>query len=153
MFLGLEDSHDASKSTPWARKIKHQDDRLKFTVARARAHFRFVVSVLFSIFGSVFMQFCVSGLASCLRFGVVTVPLLYCLRGTETMCKLFFGCYCSWTLLAAHMLLAMCMCGFWSRLKKIFYRDYLCFYKIIVGYGAVMCVHVHVCVCNYCRAH
>ena len=25
------------------------------------------------------------------RFRVVTVPLLYCLRGTETMCKLFLA--------------------------------------------------------------
>ena len=76
VFLGLEDSHDASKSTPWARKIKRQDDRLKFTVARPRAHFRFVVSV---IFGSVFVQFCVSGLASCLRFVSVLLPFRCCI--------------------------------------------------------------------------
>ena len=79
VFLGLEVSHDASKSTPWARKIKRQDDRLKFTVARARAHFRFVVSVLFAIFGSIFVQFCVSGLASCLRFVSVLLPFRCCI--------------------------------------------------------------------------
>ena len=79
VFLGLEDSHDTSKSTPWARKIKRQDDRLKFTVARAHAHFRFVVSVLFAIFGSVFVQFCVSGLASCLRFVSVLLPFRCCI--------------------------------------------------------------------------
>ena len=98
MFLGLEDSHDASKSTPWARKIKRQDDRLKFTVARARAHFRFVISVLFAIFGSVFVQFCVSGLASCLRFVSVLLPFRCCIVSVarKRCVNFFFGCYCTW---------------------------------------------------------
>ena len=97
MFLGLENSHDASKSTPWARKIKRPDDRLKFTAYSTRAcsfpfcGFRFICNFRFRLRAVLCFLFSV---VLAFRFRVVTVPLLYCLRGTETMCKLVLGCYC-----------------------------------------------------------
>ena len=58
---------------------ENKTPRRSITVARTRAHFRFVVSVLFAIFCSVFVQFCVSGLASCLRFVSVLLPFRCCI--------------------------------------------------------------------------